>query len=217
MHLADLHHRFQALEPQLRARLSLGDLQALHQEAGLSDFRKHFDQFLDRFGHLSDSTVDFTSIPWRESPDLILRLVCEFTPRETKQVSKIRLQDLKCRRLSFRYLCLIYHRARQFHLYREMYSSLYTYTLMLLRDHFRALGERLIVEGLLSSWQDIFFLELEELRNCVNGAAADGDTAVDGGGVQRGGAEAVAGEEGREEVFEVPVNGMIHSEKENRQ
>ena len=178
LQLADLNTRYRVLEPQLQVRLSQGDLQALHQEAGLSDFRKHFDQFLDRFGHLSDSTVDFTSIPWRESQELILRLVCEFTPRETKQVSKISLQDLKCRRLSFRYLCFIYQRARQFRLYREMYSSHYTYTLMLLRDHFHALGARLTVEGLLSSWQDIFFLYLEELRNWVNGDADGNDLAA---------------------------------------
>jgi phosphohistidine swiveling domain-containing protein len=178
LHLADLYHRYQALEPQYRVLLSQGDLKALHQEAGLSDFCKHFDQFLDRFGHMSDSTVDFTSVPWRESPDLILRLVCEFTPREMKPVRKIGLQDLKCRRLSFRYLCFTYQRARQFRLYREMYSSLYTYTLMLLRDHFHALGERLIVEGLLSSWQDIFFLYLEELHNWVNGASDGKDLAA---------------------------------------
>jgi len=169
LQLADLHARFQVLDPQLRVRLSQGDLQALDQEAGLSEFRQQFYQFLDRFGHMSDSTVDFTSKPWRESPELILRLISEFTSRKAQYTKKIGLQELKRRGIGFLYLNLIYQRARQFRLYREMYSSLYTYTLMLLRDHFRAFGERLVDEGLLPNWEDIFLLYREELNNRVNG------------------------------------------------
>ncbi len=170
-HLADLHTRFQDLEPQLQDFLIQGDLQALDREAGLSIFREYFYQYLDRFGHLSDSTVDFTTIPWRESPELILRLVCEFTPRETNQVRKIGLKDLKRKRPGFLYLSFVFQHARQFRLYREMYSSLYTYTLMLLRDHFHALGARMVDAGLLTAWEDIFLLYLGELSNWVSGVS----------------------------------------------
>lgn len=169
LHLADLHRSYLDLEPSLQSRLSQGDLQSLEQEPGLTDFRQRFQEFLDYFGHLSDSTVDFTSVPWRESPEMILRLVCEFMPPEGSSVSKISLQDLQGGRLSFRYLCFLYQRARQFRLYREMYSSLYTYTLMLLRDSFHALGRRLVQEGRLSSWEDIFYLYLDELRQWSEG------------------------------------------------
>jgi phosphohistidine swiveling domain-containing protein len=170
LNLANLHQRYQALEPQFRDRLSQGDLQFLDQEPGLADFHRQFLEFLDRFGHLSDSTVDFTSVPWRESPEMILRLVCEFSPPEPKQVRNISLQDLKSEGLNFRYLSIVYQRARTFRLYREMYSSLYTYTLMVLRDHFHALGACLVVEGRLSCWEDIFFLYREELHDWAIGA-----------------------------------------------
>jgi pyruvate,water dikinase len=122
--------------------------------------------------------VDFTSVPWRESPEMILRLICEFAPLETNPVSKVRLQDLKSRGLSFRYLCFVFQRAREFRLHREMYSSLYTYTLMLLRDDFHVLGERLVRQDLLSSWEDVFYLYLEELRNWANGAGDGKDFSV---------------------------------------
>jgi pyruvate,water dikinase len=169
--LADLHQRYLALEPQLRDRLRGGDLQALDQEDDLSDFRQYFQEFLDSFGHMSDSTVDFTSVPWRESPEMILRLVCEFTPPETKQDKKIGLLEIKASRLSHQYLRFIYRRARQFRLYREMYSSLYTYTLMLLRDHFHALGAQLAAGGSLQCWEDIFYLYREELWAWAAGGA----------------------------------------------
>ncbi len=172
--LADLHQRYLALEPQLRDRLRGGDLQALDQEDDLSDFRQYFQEFLDSFGHMSDSTVDFTSVPWRESPEMILRLVCEFTPPETKQDKKIGLLEIKASRLSHQYLRFIYRRARQFRLYREMYSSLYTYTLMLLRDHFHALGAQLAAGGSLQCWEDIFYLYREELWAWAAGGAEGG-------------------------------------------
>jgi phosphohistidine swiveling domain-containing protein len=169
--LADLHQRYLALEPQLQRRLSQGDLQALDQEDSLSDFRQHFQEFLDCFGHMSDSTVDFTSVPWRESPEMILRLVCEFSPPETKKDKKISLEEIKANRLSLQYLIFIYQRAGYFRLYREMYSSLYTYTLMLLRNHFHALGVRQVAAGLLPCWEDIFYLYREELQMWASGGA----------------------------------------------
>jgi pyruvate,water dikinase len=168
--LADLHSMYLNLEPPLQSRLVQDNLKALDQEDGLYDFRQRFQEFLDHFGHMSDSTVDFTSVPWRESPEMILRLICEFTPPEANPVSKVDLQDLKSAGPGFRYLGFVYQRAREFRLYREMYSSLYTYTLMLLRDRFHVLGERLVQQSLLSSWEDIFYLYLDELRGWAKGA-----------------------------------------------
>ena len=33
--------------------------------------------FIERFGHLSDSGNDFSKEPWRETPDLVLRMVID--------------------------------------------------------------------------------------------------------------------------------------------
>ncbi len=169
-YLADLHERLQTLDPKIKHQLSQGNLHILQQEGeSLSDFRQQFDLFLERFGHMSDSTVNFTSVPWRETPDLIMRLILDFAPPETTDEHKINLQDLKSRGLGHIYLHFVYRRARQFRLLREMYSSLYTYTLMVLRDHFHMLGSKLVEEGLLSVWEDIFFLYLEEIIEWVRG------------------------------------------------
>lgn len=168
-HLAKLHQQYQALEPRLQLCISQGNIQAMEQEAELTNFRTNFNQFIERFGHLSDSTVDFTSLPWRETPELILRLIANFEPQERAQGSKTTLEDLETKRLSFLYLRFVHQRARQFRLLREMYSSLYTYSLMVLRDHFHILGERLVQLGLVSTWDDIFMLYLEELTAWVDG------------------------------------------------
>lgn len=169
VYLADLHARFLALDTQVRLSIHRRNLNALEQAGEeVSDFRQQFAHFLERFGHLSDSTVDFTSVPWRETPDMILRLIAEFDPPEVKEIRKIGINELNIRGLGRLFLRFLYQRARQFRLYREMYSSLYTYTLMVLRDHFHALGAKLVDKSLLSSWEDIFFLYLEELSDWVN-------------------------------------------------
>jgi hypothetical protein len=38
-------------------------------------FQQEVDQFLARFGHLSTSGNDFSAVPWRETPDLILQMI----------------------------------------------------------------------------------------------------------------------------------------------
>jgi pyruvate,water dikinase len=64
-----------------------------------------------------------------------------------------------------RLLALLYRRARQFRLLREKHSSLYTYTLMLFRVYYLALGDRLVQRGLLNNREEIYYLFDSELRS----------------------------------------------------
>jgi pyruvate,water dikinase len=66
-------------------------------------------------------------------------------------------------------LKVFYDRARQFYLFREKYSSLYTYTLMLFRVYYLALGDRMVAKGLLDSREDIYFLYDQEIRDYIEG------------------------------------------------
>jgi pyruvate,water dikinase len=50
-----------------------------------------------------------------------------------------------------------------------MYSSLYTYTMLLFRTYYLALGDRLVQDMVLSSSEDIYYLYDHEIRSYVNG------------------------------------------------
>jgi pyruvate,water dikinase len=145
------------------------DYQAFQSIEGIDDFRGEVDEFLEQFGHMSDRTGVFDTIPWRETPDMILELIIDFQIPEEKGKQKIRFEDLKRKGMRGRMLKTFYDRSRQFLLFREMYSSLFTYTLMLFRVFYVALGDRLVDRGLLVSREDIYFLYDQEVRTYVAG------------------------------------------------
>ena len=86
---------------------------------------------------------------------------------------RVRLDDLKIsgpRRIFFE---VIYRRARQFRLFREQISSIYTYTYGLFRVYFLALGRKMFANGLVDLPEDVFFLTRPELQDVVQGIPKD--------------------------------------------
>ncbi len=167
--LARLNVKMREMDEELQQDLRRGDIRVLEQRPELETFRQLFDEFLHDYGHISDSTVDFTSVPWRENPGLILRLICEYTPPAASQAKKVCLEDLRSSVPGFKILEFLYQRAREFRLHRESYSALYTYTLMVLRVTLRALGGHLVERGFLGRWEDIFYLNKRELHAWAEG------------------------------------------------
>ena len=120
--------------------------------------------FVQRFGHLSDSGNDFSSMPWRENPELLLKMIAgyghsanrpgEFTTRPANggsDGSKLSFDELPLPALR-RPLCRdvsLYQRARSFRLYREQVSSLYTFGYGLFRDYLLALGDHFVRRGVI--------------------------------------------------------------------
>ncbi len=162
--LAALHRKFLFLDRDLQDQIRDSDYQTLQSILGTEDFRSDVEMFLENFGHLSDRTGVFDTIPWRETPDLILDLIIDFKEPEEASLQKLHFKDLKSKGMRGILLKVFYQRARQFRLYREMYSSLYTYTLMLFRVYYLAIGDRLVEYGLLHSSEDIYYLYDEEIR-----------------------------------------------------
>jgi pyruvate,water dikinase len=111
--------------------------------------------------------VDFSSVPWRENPDLILQMIANYQAPDERAPHKPRYEDLPLalrRRPMFNFA---YRRARKFRYYREAISSLYTYGYGLFRPYFLALGEKFAQRRILPAPEDIFFLYLDEVRDIV--------------------------------------------------
>jgi len=168
-HLERLNHLFRQLEPGVQEQIRNSDYRAFLELPGIGGLQLEFVKFLEQFGHLSDSGGDFGSVAWRETPDLILKVMIDFQKSSEQPRSKIQLQDLRLKGIQGRLLTLLYHRARQFRILREKHSSLYTYTLMLFRVYHLALGDRLVKRGLLQDREDIYYLYDSEIRRLVAG------------------------------------------------
>jgi phosphohistidine swiveling domain-containing protein len=169
VHLARLHEEYGALDEGVQARIAEGGYRALGELAGTEALAHGIQRFLDRFGHLSDSGNDFSAVPWRENPDLVVRMVVDYVPPRARPGDAVRFDDLDVRGLQRRVLRWGYERARRYRLYREWVSSLYTYGYGLFRIYFLALGEHLAQRGILASREDIFYLYQDEVRGIVEG------------------------------------------------
>ena len=173
--LAALNQKFFRLDKALQEKIKNGNYQTLKTLSGTEDFHNGVNEFLEKFGHMSDRTGVFDTVPWRETPDLMLDLIVDFKKPDESEAQKIRYKELTLKGMHGMMLETFYHRARQFRLFREMYSSLYTYTLMLFRVYYVAIGDRLVERGMLDSREDIYYLYDEEVRAFATGKASGAD------------------------------------------
>jgi phosphohistidine swiveling domain-containing protein len=166
--LKTLNQQYKALSPEKREVFERGDYLAFQQLQGCESLQRQVQDFFELFGHLSDTTSNFSSIPWRETPGLILQLIADYQP-PIEAMARIGYNDLPKQNWS---LALVYRRARQFQLYRDQISSLYTFILMLARAYYLALAERMVHKGFLANRDDIFYLFDPEIRAGLRGETA---------------------------------------------
>lgn len=175
-HLARLSRAFAALSSAEQEAVRQSTYEEFLEIPGIAPFQRLVAGFLDDFGHLSDSGNDFSLHPWRETPELILRMIADQGVVENRGADKIGFADLPVAGLRRWRLRLLYRGARVFAFYREAVSSLYTYGYGLLRDLYLALGERFVQRDLLAIREDVFYLYADEIRKLVDGKAV-GDEA----------------------------------------
>lgn len=165
--LTELNAAYVELDQDVRAHIRAGGWDALCQLPGLDGFRSQVDRFIQDFGHLSDSGNDFSSIPWREDPELVLQMIIHHVPPAGRSVTRKHLRDLSLPLLSRPLIRWLHRRVRRFIVYREAVSSLYTFGYGLFRDYFLALGDRLVNRDILRSAEDIFYLTFEEVEAAI--------------------------------------------------
>jgi len=115
------------------------------------------DDFLSRFGHLSDSGNDFSRPTWREEPETVLRMLRDqqtSVPEGRKPSPTFGHPTLR----------LLHSRAIAFRAYREHVNFCYTYGYGLFRTHFIQLGQLMVDEGWLDTNEDVFMLSYDEIQ-----------------------------------------------------
>lgn len=177
--LVDLHNRLEKLDHETITTLlnqSEVNLDLLYSLNGLPEA---FEQFQQKFGHLSASGNDFSMKPWREDPAFVLKMAFEFKPPDYEG-QKITWNNLPINYFKRFVLKPIYHRARDFHLAREAISSLYVLGNSQFRRLFLELGKRYCSQGILSDPDDIFYLYQDEVWKLASGnlSADDVDKLV---------------------------------------
>lgn len=170
-----LNRLYQTLQPDLQTKISTATYAQVMADERLEAFRGELAGLMQRFGHLCDNGNDFSTVPWRENGDTILQLITGYQPRKEEPGNgKVHLEALRLpfgQGWMFRRL---YRRARQFMLYREQISYLYSYGYGLFRPHFLAVGEYFRRQGWIDQPEDIFYLDWPVIRKAVE----QGDAGV---------------------------------------
>ena len=115
VHLARLSQAYRALDENLQARIRESRYEQLSTVPGTEGLQRGIAQFLNQFGHLSDSSSDFSQEPWRENPDLILQMIMDYVPPASGVSGRVQLADLQIPALRRPFFMWTYNRARRFH------------------------------------------------------------------------------------------------------
>lgn len=174
--LDDLRARAADLPPEAREALAAGRWAALEQRPDLAGLHVALEAALGRFGHVSPSANDFSRPTWREDRDAVVDLVLAHPGRDAATRMDRAVVESRMAPARRPLLRLLWRRSGAFHVYRDAVGGTWSRCYGLFRGTFLALGERLVARGLLDRPDDVFYLDLAEVRALAAGLSlAAGD------------------------------------------
>jgi pyruvate,water dikinase len=114
--------------------------------------------FINRFGHLSDSGNDFSEPTWSDTPEHVLSLI-KYQAKTHVNLSKKRIFKSGKSRL--------YRKVIRLYELREKISFNYTKSYGLFRKYFLIIAKDLVNRGILEEESDIFFLTYTQIQKLV--------------------------------------------------
>jgi pyruvate,water dikinase len=165
--LMRLNKLYRELDEGVQERIKRGGYREFQQIGGQGTtlLKENVKLFLEQFGHLSDGGNDFSHVPWRENPDVILQMIVNYKQPEPSSRHTFHWGDVKLSRFRRWLINPIYRRVCTFRLYRERISFLSEWGYDLYRTCFLALGNHFVRRGFLRCAEDIFYLSLDEVKD----------------------------------------------------
>ena len=163
IYLHELNSEFSKLAPPLQEKLRNCTYEEFVKFEYPLEFKYKTASFIEHFGHLSDNGNDFSSLPWRESPEIVLQLIANFIPSKEGYDQKLHFKDIKANQITR----VLYSKSREFRFLRDQVSSLYTYGYGLFRYYYLAMGKILVCRGWIDDSADIFYLTDAEAKNAL--------------------------------------------------
>jgi pyruvate,water dikinase len=174
-YLRDLRNLYQSLPQESRDFIISNRFDPNQKMKSGSKFKEEFLAFIQKFGHLSDNTNNFSSTPWREKPEKILEMISEFPEEEEKEKKLLKYSGLQ--KKSF-LLSLFYKRTCQFFQYREEVGYYYSYGYGLFRPYFLSIAQHFVNMEILDEINDIFYLDWEEIQTIASAKSQTNDYKI---------------------------------------
>jgi pyruvate,water dikinase len=168
-HISLLQQILDTLPTNVREQIKQSDFKSLFSDPELHVFQEGINQFVKRFGHLSESANDLSRVTWQENPDLVFNLIINYQPRMAGHQRQTK-EEIKRSQLNFwqkMTLRCLYAQAMRYLNYREKITYLYNYGYGKLRPCFQHLAEIFKNNGYISTSEDIFYLTFEEIERII--------------------------------------------------
>jgi len=164
--LEQLYAIYAELPKEVKKSTNESKLRALSDFSELKNFKTQFDEFLIKFGHLSESGNDFSKIQWREKPELVMEMI---TKQEKNNLKKVQVHtESSGDNTHLGFLAnLLYRKTKKYMIIRERVNFIYEYGYGLFRPYIFHLAELFSKDGHLEKADDIFFLTYDEVKNIV--------------------------------------------------
>ena len=161
----DLHEKYKELsqEDQRSYRLFLENKHDLTNNSELEKFKKEFNSFMEKFGHLSDQGNDFSRTTWKEQPLILLSIIANYE-------NSLSINDKKTKRtheVSGLFQNLFYKKVKEGLEYKERISFNYMKSYGLFRRYFLHLSKMFVNTGFYEDSEDIFYLTFEEIKKII--------------------------------------------------
>jgi pyruvate,water dikinase len=136
-----------------------------------SAFENALNAFLARFGHFSDNSNNFTAVPWREDPELVLCMVRDHVQgsiQTRKLDTKLSFEELTMRGLRKLSMRFFFQRVRKFTVFRDQVSFQYVYGYGLFRPYILRIAAWMVDQGWLAESDDIYLLRWPEITLAIH-------------------------------------------------
>jgi phosphohistidine swiveling domain-containing protein len=161
--LGRLAGALQRLPAGLQRRAGILSYEAFFRLDGTQDLKLRFDDFITRFGYISESGNDFSATPWNEDPTCVLRLAAAHKSTEVARPEEVPV--LASDRTASRWPRWVTKRR----LDRERVGAAFSKGFHLLHCWGLKIGRILLDEGIARAASDVFFLDLKELGALARG------------------------------------------------
>lgn len=167
--LKDLKQHFQALDEVTQQQIRESEYENLKVIPGIEPFLNHFEDFITRFGHLSDSGNNFSVITWREKPDILMQMVTSHQEAQGQKEGKLRFDDLPITPFRRALMRGRFNELQAYWIHREIIGATYSRAYSFFRLFFLTLARNFAAREVLDQPEDIFFLSFDEVRNVIEG------------------------------------------------
>jgi len=166
-HLERLHNIYVNLPEELKDTINKLDYHTLFELTGLDYFKVQVKDFLSRFGHLSDSGNDFSKPQWKESHELVIKMIINYWRTSLHERDIEKLDNKYSDTPKGLIIKFFYKNAVQYRIYREKVNFLYVYGYGLFRPYFLHLADLFKDKGYICDVSDIFYLTFEEIQDII--------------------------------------------------